>query len=227
MKNKFIILISIFLLIFVLGQQIVKSKTPANILIILDSSYSMEDKVGFQRKIDVAKNTINNVLDKLSPDINLGLRVYGHKSGFLGFGGCKASELKVPISRGSKSIIQKETSKIEPVGVTPITFSLKQALEQDFDGINGTKRIILLSDGMENCDSSPCDYAVELARNNIDLKIDVIGFDLNEPDAVSQLKCVALATKGRFFTARNPEELADSLSKSFNISKEVQGVIVK
>jgi Ca-activated chloride channel family protein len=109
--------------------------------------------------------------------------------------------------------------------MTPITYSIDQAVSNDFSGIVGKKRIILLTDGMETCDGSPCEFAVDLMKRNMDVKIDVIGFDLSEPAAVSQLKCTALATKGRFFTAGNDQELTQSLIKSLNVSEEVQGKV--
>src|SRR3989339_658108 len=73
-----------------------QGSTQEGVLIILDSSYSMEDKINGERKIDIAKRVINDVLNQLSPTVPVGLRVYGHKSDFLGFNACKASELKVP-----------------------------------------------------------------------------------------------------------------------------------
>jgi len=197
-----------------------------NVLIILDSSYSMNDKINGERKIDIAKRVINQVLSNLSPNIRVGLRVYGHKSSFLGINSCRASELKVPIGEGTQRFISNQLLKIQPEGWTPISYSLAQAVDYDFNGVLGKKRIILVSDGMETCDGSPCDFAINLVRKGIELKIDVIGFDLTEEMAKSQLKCVALATKGKFYTANSAGELAKYLNNSLNSSKEVQGRIM-
>ncbi|EKE03279.1 MAG: von Willebrand factor type A [uncultured bacterium] len=197
-----------------------------NVLIILDSSYSMIEEINGERKIDMAKRTINQVLNQLPPNVWVGLRVYGHKNGFLGFNACKASELKVAIGPNNQSSIAQELVQIKPVGWTPISYSIEQALAYDFNGLQGKNRIILVSDGMETCNGSPCDYAVNLVKNNVDLKIDVIGFNISEPAAISQLKCTALATKGKFYTANDANELADRLSKSLNVTKEVQGRII-
>jgi Ca-activated chloride channel family protein len=197
-----------------------------NVLIILDSSYSMSEEINGERKIDIAKRTINKVLSELPPNVWVGLRVYGHKTGFFGFSGCRASELKVAIGSNNQPLIANELLNIKPVGMTPITYSIEQALNYDFNGLQGKNRIILVSDGMETCNGSPCDYAIGLVKRKIDLKIDVIGFNISEPAALSQLKCTALSTKGKFYTAGNAGELAESLSKSLNTSKEVQGKIL-
>jgi len=231
--KKIVFLILILIITALLFQvKMVKSyqfnpESRENILIILDSSYSMADKIGAEQKIDIAKNTINQVLSQLSPEAYVGLRVYGHKSDFFGFRACRASELKVPIAPYSLDKIKNEISKMKPVGWTPITYSIKQAMAVDFQGMTGKKRIILVSDGMETCDESPCEYVLSLVKQNNDLKIDVIGFDLNDPAAVSQLKCTALATKGKFYQAHDANSLNNSLIQSLNISKEVEGKIIK
>ncbi|MFA6989022.1 MAG: VWA domain-containing protein [Candidatus Gastranaerophilaceae bacterium] len=195
-------------------------------LIIMDSSGSMSEKINGKSKILIAKMTLDNVLSQIAPDINLGLRVYGHKFGLLGFDACRASELVVPIGPNNIQKIKKEAYKLEPTGASPIIYSIQQALDIDFPMAGaGNKRIILISDGMETCGGSPCEYAVDLVRRGIDLKIDVVGFDLNDKEAISQLKCVALSTKGKFYSANDESELKNSLTDSLNVSKEVQGKV--
>lgn len=198
-----------------------------NILIILDSSASMEDKVGGERKIDIAKRTINNVLSKLPPSKRVGLRVYGHKGGLFNFNACRASELMVPIGTNNTQRILKVVNSMKPSGMTPITYSLQEAISCDFAGLNGQNRIILVSDGAETCDGSPCDFAIDLVKRGSKVKIDAVGFALDEADAVSQLKCVALSTKAEFYSANNAQELEQSLIKSLNISTDVHGMIIK
>lgn len=199
---------------------------PLNILIILDSSYSMEDRIGNQRKIDIAKRVIYNTVNTIPPDTRLGLRVYGHKIGFMAFNPCSQTQLLVPIQFNSGGAILGKLKNIQPTGQTPITYSIKTALANDFNGLNGPKRIILVSDGMETCDGNPCDFAVEMVRRGIDLKIDVVGFDLKDPAAINQLRCVSLSTGGKFYTADTEADLARSLQQSLTAKKEVHGQII-
>lgn len=197
-----------------------------NILIILDSSYSMKDKIGGKQKMDIAKDVIIRVLEQIPPNVRIGLRIYGHKSGILGLRSCRASELKVPIGHDNKKNIADQLFDLKPEGWTPITYSIKQALENDFIGVSGKKRIILVTDGMETCDGSPCEYVLSIVRQNIDIQIDVIGFDLDEPEAIAQLKCTSLATKGKFYSANTAAELFKNLKNSINAKKEVQGKVI-
>ncbi len=197
-----------------------------NILVILDSSYSMKDKIDGRQKIEIAKDVIIRVLEQIPPNVRIGLRIYGHKSGLLGLRSCRASELKVPIGHNNKQNIAEQLFDLKPEGWTPITYSIKQALENDFVGVSGKKRMILVTDGMETCDGSPCEYVLSIVRQNIDIQIDVIGFDLDEPEAIAQLKCTSMATKGKFYSASTAAELFKTLTNSINAKKEVQGKVI-
>ena len=60
-----------------------KKKEPVNrILFIFDASQSMLARWQSGRKIDIAKNLLSNMVDSLKDieNLELGLRVYGHKS---------------------------------------------------------------------------------------------------------------------------------------------------
>ena len=196
------------------------------ILFIVDFSNSMSEKINGVKKADMMIDTITALLPKLPPNKKVGLRVYGHRSGLFGINSCKASSLVVPISQDSTAAIQGALFSLEPTGFTPITYSLKQAVNVDFAGVKGKKRIILLSDGGENCDESPCDYVMELIKTRQDINIDVIAFNIDDQEANNQLKCTALATYGKFYTANTAAQLLNSLSNSLNIQTDVQGVLI-
>ena len=136
-----------------------------------------------------------------------------------------ASKLAVPFAAQNADRILGALYNTRAVGWTPITYSLKQAVNVDFQGINGKKHIVLLTDGGENCDESPCTYAIELMKLRDDISIDVIAFDINDLEANDQLRCAAVATRGKFYTANTPYQLLDSLFESLNIDKNVKGTI--
>lgn len=197
------------------------------VLFIVDFSNSMNESLGAKRKIDIALDTLGNILPKMNPNTSTGLRVYGHKNGFTAYQSCTASQLVTPLGKNNASNIQSELTNLTAKGWTPITYSLKQAVNSDFVGVSGPKRIVLLSDGGENCDESPCDYAIELMRYRDDIMIDVIALDISDEEANNQLKCVALTTSGKFYKANTSAELSDSLMDSLKMEKDVQGFVIK
>jgi len=197
----------------------------SNVLFIVDFSNSMNDKIGKRSKLEVALETLNSILPQIPPSVKTGLRVYGHKGGFTYMQGCTASKLLVPLGTNNSAAIQGALASTNAVGWTPITYSLKCAVNSDFAGVMGKKHIILLTDGGENCDESPCTYAIELMKTRNDISIDVIAFDIFDQDAINQLKCTALTTSGKFHTANSQNELKDSLFNILNVDKSVKGTI--
>lgn len=200
--------------------------SPEKILFIVDFSNSMNERLGYRTKLDIALSTMKETLSLIPPNTHVGLRVYGHKTGFTPKQSCSASELISPIQSGNTVNIYTKLSSINAVGWTPITYSLKQAAFFDFTDTTSKKRIILISDGGENCDESPCDFVIDLMKYRDDIRVDVIALAVGDQDANNQLKCVALVTSGKFYNANTAAELKNSLQDSLNLQKEVQGVII-
>lgn len=197
------------------------------VLFILDFSNSMSEYLDGRRKVDLMIDTMRKILTEISPKISVGLRVYGHRTGFTPFEACRASSLISPINPENGFNIQNRLSEIKPRGMTPITYSLKQAVKNDFLGFTGKKHIILLTDGGENCDESPCKYVMELVQIRKDVTIDVIAFNIDDEDDLAQLECTSMVTSGKFYNAQTAAELARSLNNSISGLKEVEAKILK
>lgn len=197
------------------------------ILFILDFSSSMEERLNGQKKVQMMLDTMADLLSNLDKNTSVGLRVYGHRLPMLNpNGACRASSLLVPINQNNGYAINNALQNTQTKGMTPITYSLKQAVRYDFLGFTGKKRIILLTDGGENCDESPCKYVMELIKYRKDVSIDVIAFNINDEDDLEQLRCTALVTSGKFYTANTSAELAKSLKNSVTRKKQVEAKII-
>ncbi len=204
-----------------------------NVLIILDASYSMIETIdgnrarkGEDTKMVMAKRTILDVLKNVPPHVNVGLRVYGHERNRRMKRSCSATQTLVPIGHNNRAAVGNALLNIKPSGMTPISYSLTQAIQQDFYGLPGKKSVILVSDGMETCSADPCSVAVNMVRQNVDVKINVVGFGLHDLAATRQLKCVALSTFGKFYSVNTSAELADSLKNSLQVETSVEGRIL-
>lgn len=194
-----------------------------NVLIILDSSSSMAEALqGNETKMAAAKRTIAQILQKFPDNTPVGLRVYGQHA----WNACHSTDLLVPIAPGGRYAIGKALLNIEPAGATPISYTIQKALMEDFRGLSGRKNIVLVSDGEETCSYDPCGVTVAMLRQGVDVKINVVGYGLQNLEAEKQLRCVALATKGKYYTADTAAQLADSLEEALRVNKNVQAQVV-
>ena len=196
------------------------------ILFIMDLSNSMNETLERETKYNLMIRTVKKILPKIDPQTEIGLRVYGHRMGFTPIEACRASTLAAPIMTNNSQNIEYALSKYKPRGMTPITFSLKQAIRNDFLGFNGKKHIILLTDGGENCDESPCKFVMELIKIRRDVQIDVIAFNIKDSDDLEQLQCTALVTSGKFYNAQTSAQLYNGFNKSIERTKNVEAKII-
>lgn len=196
-----------------------------NLLFVVDFSNSMSEYLEHEKKINLVKHCLNRILPQISPETKTGMRVYGHNCNILAFQACRSSELIVPLEKNNTFKITSALSKLKPKGMTPITYSLKQAVKKDFPNTNENKHIILLTDGGENCDESPCDYAISLIKTRRDINIDVIAFNVSDYDDLAQLKCTADVTGGRFAEAKTSAQLLHSMKNLILPHKEVEALL--
>lgn len=196
------------------------------LLFIMDLSNSMNESLENDTKYNLMIKTVKKIIPKISPNSEVGLRVYGHKIGFTPVDACRASSLVAPIAAYNAENIVNSLQKRRPRGMTPITYSLKQAVKYDFMGYLGKKHIILMTDGGENCDESPCSYVMDLIKIRRDVQIDVIAFNIRDYDDLEQLKCTALVTSGKFYDAKTSAQLLDSFNNSIKSSTSVDAKIL-
>lgn len=186
-----------------------QSKTKTSVVFILDSSGSMAGVSGASRKIDAAKNALKRYIAQAKADTTAGLMVYGHKGSNNEKDkaySCSQIEVLYPLGVMDKDKFTAAVDSFQPVGWTPIGNSLRLAgksfgaLQKDDKNI-----ILLVSDGVETCDTDPLGAAKELQNMGLKIQIDVIGFDL-EPAAKEQLQKVAEIGGGKYYNAQTSEE---------------------
>jgi hypothetical protein len=180
-----------------------------NILFILDASGSMKAKTGSKTKMDAAKEVITELISDLPSTIHAGLMAYGHRRK----DDCEDVELLIPVGPIQKDAFAQKVQALQPLGQTPISFSIRQAADV-LKGVAGKKAIILISDGEETCKKDPCAVAAELKKADIDLKVHVVGFGLDTAAAKKQLHCIAEATGGTYAEAGNAEELKKKIAEA-------------
>ncbi len=146
------------------------------ILFIFDASNSMWGDWQSDKKIHIANRLLSKMIDSLEQysGVELALRVYGHQKDFRLYD-CNDTKLEVPFGPNNFERIKQKLKSISPKGTTPIGQSLLAA-QYDFPSTEDVRNvIILITDGIEECQSDPCEISRSLQRQGIILKPYVIG----------------------------------------------------
>lgn len=192
-----------------INNQAKAQETPlTRILFIYDASNSMNGTWKSGVKHQVAYKLLSEALDSLVgvPDLELALRAYGHSKYYKTGQDCEDTELLVPFGDRNTSSIKNAIKSISPKGTTLIAYSLEQAAG-DFPSCNNCRNIIILiTDGIEECDGDPCAISMALQSKGIILKPFVIGVGLDVQFAET-FKCV-----GTYYDASSEEAFKTALN---------------
>ena len=175
------------------------------ILFVFDASQSMYGRWQSDMKINIARNILIEVLDSLKniPDLEMALRLYGHQYNFPPQV-CEDSKLEVPFAKDNLDRIKAKLNSTVPRGTTPIAYSLEQAIN-DFPPCENCRNVIvLITDGIEECDGDPCEASMKLQKNGFVLKPFIIGIGTNFEKAFN---CV-----GTYFDASSEEKFSSALN---------------
>src|ERR1700741_4113675 len=205
--------LAVLLAVFAAGAAPVHAET--NVLFIFDSSGSMKKKVdNGEARMTVAKRTMAQALKEIPAGVRGGLRLYGHRKAKA----CTDIERKSPIGADDPAAIAGIIGDLKPKGETPIAAALEQAI-RSFAALQGqSNRVVLVTDGIEECGGDVCAAAQSVADAGLDLKVDVVGFTLTEKQAQT-IRCIPEKTGGKYYEASN----ATGLTAAFNeVTQQVQ-----
>ncbi len=176
-------------------------------ILVLDGSGSMWGQIDGRAKISIAQDVVGELLKSLPDTQELGLTVYGHRRK----GDCSDIETIITPEAGQHSSIAEAVNAIKPKGKTPMTDAVIAAAE----ALRYTEEkatVILVSDGIETCNPDPCAAARALEETGVDFTAHVVGFNIGDPEAIAQMRCLAEETGGTFRTADTAAELSNALA---------------
>ncbi len=190
--------------------QIVKQqgdKPPArNLEIILDVSGSMNAKLGDTTRWKTALAVLKDVVAELPEDLNVGLRVYGHRHSSKSKQTCTDTELVVPIEKLDRTRLVKAASKLKPRGETPLIYSILQAVD-DLKKTGGGS-VILITDGEESCKGDAKAAATQIADSGVNVTLNIVGFTITGETVEAELGTLAGSTGGRYYSAQDGAQLS-------------------
>lgn len=205
-----------------------------NVVILMDASGSMKGHVADGVKMDLAKEAITNFTGQLEDDVNVSLLAYGH----IGTGNdsdkaksCQAIETMYPLSAYEGKSFDEAMNSFQASGWTPLAGAIEKANEllASYPSDDYKNIVYIVSDGIETCDGNPVDAAKKLNESNIQAKVNIIGFDVDD-EGQKQLKQVAESGGGEYVTVRDKQEFEDVITKKWKPSIfqliGVQGILL-
>lgn len=186
-----------------------------NLMLVLDASGSMWGRIDDRPKVEIARETVAAMLQDWKSDNALGLVAYGHRRK----GDCADIETLIPVGPLDAAAYLKTVNGLNALGMTPLSAAVIQAA----DALKSSEQkatVILVSDGEETCKLDPCAVGAELEKTGVDFTAHVIGFDVADVSKQAPLQCLASATGGRYFNARDARELASALQGAIQASTE-------
>ncbi|WP_454915404.1 vWA domain-containing protein [Xanthobacter sediminis] len=175
-------------------------------IIVLDGSGSMWGVVGGQRKLAIARATVEKAMSRLPAESTIGLMAYGHRRR----SDCADIELIVPPAPGAGPAVSAAVQSMHFLGMTPLAAALRKAAEA-LRYTDGPATVVLVTDGSETCDADPCATAAELKASGPAFTAHVIGLGLTREDA-AKVACIAQATGGRYMEANDAATLDRALA---------------
>jgi Ca-activated chloride channel family protein len=186
-------------------------------MVVFDASGSMFDKVGGDdsvSRIDEARLALAKILPSATRFRRVGLITFGPGA----YDQCNVTLDLQPVSNAASSIL-RVVNALVPAGRTPLTAAVEDAANV-LDYRNKPAVVVVVTDGEETCDRSPCEVAAKLHETAKDLTVHVIGYRMENgwtgtgSESRLESKCLAERNNGLFVTADSEEELVASLQKA-------------
>ena len=186
--------------------------------VILDASGSMLQRLGGERRIEIAKSSVERLLsDVLPAGAPFALRVFGHREA----DSCR-TDLELPLAPLDAAAASAKVRGIQAMNraKTPIGASLL-AVRDDLGSVEGPATVVLVTDGEETCDGDPPAAIEALERAGIDVTVNIVGFAIDDLALKETFEEWARAGGGRYIEADDGDELASAMSSSLERGFEV------
>lgn len=189
-----------------------QAKPLTRIEFVFDASFSMFGQWQNGMKMDMAKKMLTDFLDSMqkvdNSNLELAFRCYGHQVPLRPERSCTDTKLEVPFGKNNAQAIKNKLKMLVPKGTTPIAYTLEQC-GGDFpsaSSANVRNIIILITDGIEECDGDPCAVSLALQKKGIILKPFVIGVGLDQ-SYINSFGCI-----GKFYDASSEASFKNILN---------------
>ena len=190
------------------GQRTMSDSTAGAVELILDASGSMLQRLDGQRRIDIARSVLDDLVRTQLPEgTAFALRVFGHKAADQ----CR-TDLEIPLGALDRHAAASRIAEVSAMNLakTPIADSLAK-VPADLAAAKGPKTVILITDGEETCEGDPAEVIKQLRAKGLDVQVSIVGFAIDDADLRNTFQAWAELGGGSYFDADSADELQRSL----------------
>lgn len=200
----------ILLLLLLIGSGVASAQVTnaypgrkTRVLFLLDGSGSMLATMGNTDRWSASITIMSQIIDTLRgvPDLEVALRVFGHTKENRMMD-CNDTKLEVPFAPNNHKAFVTRLRQVKPLGYTSITRSLLAAAKDFPEDKTARNIIVIITDGIEECNGDPCAVSQELQKKGIILRPFIIGIGSDDEKFRLTYNCA-----GRYFNAQSQEEL--------------------
>ena len=146
----------------------VNAKQPPQLVIVLDASASMEDKLTNELKYKLVRKAMSTALPAYGGKLVTGLITFGRNSRK----SCKDISRLVGLKVLKPTAFSNVINNIKPRGKSPIGASLAAAADLANIG-SRSSHMLLIADGSDNCSANICATANLIAKRSPQTKIQI------------------------------------------------------
>jgi hypothetical protein len=193
--------------------------------VILDASGSMLERLGSERRIDIAKRTLTDLTTSTIPEgTPFALRVFGREAS-----SCQ-TDLDTPLQPLQGAAMSKRIAALQAKqnAKTPIGASLAQ-VATDLKTAKGERLVILVTDGEETCGGDPAAEIEKLIKQGIGVRVNIVGFAVDDKKLAATFRLWSEVGRGSYFDARDAKGLEKAFAEAVQSPFEIvdgQGQVV-
>ena len=195
------------------GDKVPGAAMPA-VHVLFDVSGSMAEALpDGKRKITEAKAAVNAIIKELPDRTPFSFTAYGHRVAEKPDKAlaCEDIETLHSFAPINKSTVARSIDRLKTRGgTTPLTRGVAHIADTSGEKSGGI--IIVITDGIEECDATPLKTIEELRQAGLEkLQLDVVGFNLKDDASRDLMEKIAELGGGSYYDASEGEALAQAL----------------
>jgi hypothetical protein len=185
--------------------------------IILDASGSMLQRIGKDRRIDIARQTLTKLTSSVIPaGTPFAFRVFGREED-----SCQ-TDLEIPLGPLNVAAVGAKIAALEAKNgaKTPIGASLEQ-VSSDLAAVKGERLVVLLTDGEETCGGDPAAAIEKLKKAGVAVRVNIVGFAIDDAKLAATFRHWSDTGDGAYFDAKDAAGLNAALAQAMRPGFEV------